>query len=225
MVFPNRIEDVAVLQKAVSINPADANALYYLGNYWYDKRQYKDAIYCWEKSALLQNTFPTVHRNLALAYYNKEKKPEQALAAMELAFSLDEKDARVLMELDQLYKILNKPLEIRLAFLDKHAQLVSGREDIYLEKITLYNQLGEYEKATKLIEAFTFHPWEGGEGKVISQYLCCHLELTKIAIAFVVINLLVLQWVGRMRSDNNTRMMHGPIRLPVVSDNLLQKPS
>ena len=32
-------------------------------------------------------------------------------------------------------------------------------------------------------------------------------ELTKIAIAFVMINLLVLQWVGRMRSDNNTRMM------------------
>ena len=182
LVFPNRIEDVMVLQKAVAINPADANALYYLGNYWYDKRQYKDAIDCWERSVALQNTFPTVHRNLALAYFNKEKKSEQALAAMELAFSLDEKDARVLMELDQLYKILNRPLEVRLAFLEKHALLVLSREDLYLEKITIFNQLGQHEKAKQLIEAFTFHPWEGGEGKVISQYLCCHLELTKIAI-------------------------------------------
>jgi hypothetical protein len=24
-----------------------------------------------------------------------------------------------------------------------------------------------------------FHPWEGGEGKVTSQYLYCHVELGK----------------------------------------------
>nr|WP_242041953.1 NHLP family bacteriocin export ABC transporter peptidase/permease/ATPase subunit [Alkalinema sp. FACHB-956] len=32
-------------------------------------------------------------------------------------------------------------------------------------------------------------------------------ELTKIGFAFVLINLIVLQWVGRLRSDNNTRLM------------------
>lgn len=32
-------------------------------------------------------------------------------------------------------------------------------------------------------------------------------ELTKIGLAFVLINLIVLQWVGRLRSDNNTRLM------------------
>ncbi len=181
-VFPNRVEDVEVLQTAVAINPADANALYYLGNYWYDKRQYADAIDCWEKSALIQQTFPTVHRNLALAYFNKEGNKDKALAAMELAFSLDESDARVLMELDQLYKALNKPLAERLVLLEKYLPLVSSREDLYLERITICNQLGQHEKAKELISHFKFHPWEGGEGKVISQYLCCHLELTKIAI-------------------------------------------
>jgi tetratricopeptide (TPR) repeat protein len=174
---------VAVLQTAVAINPADANALYYLGNYWYDKRQYADAIDCWEKSALIQQAFPTVHRNLALAYFNKEGKKDKALAAMELAFSLDESDARVLMELDQLYKALNKPLAERLVLLEKHLPLVCSREDLYLERITICNQLGQHEKASGLIAAFKFHPWEGGEGKVICQYLYCQLELTKIAIA------------------------------------------
>ncbi|MDB5276113.1 MAG: hypothetical protein JWR61_1068 [Ferruginibacter sp.] len=182
-VFPNRVEDLTVLQAAVAINPADANALYYLGNYWYDKRQYGDAIACWEKSALIQNTFPTVHRNLSLAYFNKESDKDKALAAMELAFSLDRRDARVLMELDQLYKALNKPLEERLTLLEKYLPLVCSREDLYLERITIYNQLGQHEKAKELIAGFKFHPWEGGEGKVISQYLCCHLELTKIAIS------------------------------------------
>jgi ATP-binding cassette, subfamily C, bacterial len=32
-------------------------------------------------------------------------------------------------------------------------------------------------------------------------------ELTKIGIAFVLLNLIVLQWIGRLRADNNTRMM------------------
>ena len=48
--FPNRIEDVPVLQKAVELNKDDAKAYYYLGNFWYDKRQYNDAIECWEAS-------------------------------------------------------------------------------------------------------------------------------------------------------------------------------
>ena len=27
-----------------------------------------------------------------------------------------------------------------------------------------------------------FHPWEGGEGKVVEQYLLCHTELAKEAL-------------------------------------------
>lgn len=86
------------------------------------------------------------------------------------------------MELDQLYKKLNYPLVQRLSFLENHLTLVAEREDLYLERITLYNQLGDYQKAKSLIASYQFHPWEGGEGKVVGQYLVCHLELSKIAI-------------------------------------------
>ncbi|MEO8416312.1 MAG: tetratricopeptide repeat protein, partial [Ginsengibacter sp.] len=51
------------------------------------------------------------------------------------------------------------------------------------ERITLYNQMGNYEKATALIEARKFHPWEGAEGKVVYQFLLCHIEMAKVAIA------------------------------------------
>ncbi|HJW15491.1 MAG TPA: hypothetical protein VJ499_00130, partial [Flavisolibacter sp.] len=50
------------------------------------------------------------------------------------------------------------------------------------EKITLMNILGHYKEAKSLISNFKFHPWEGGEGKVVSQYLICQLELAKQAI-------------------------------------------
>lgn len=180
--FPNRFEDVMVLQKASETNPEDAKAPYYLGNYWYDKRQYKDAIKCWETSVSINDAYPTVHRNLSLAYFNKLNNPSKALASMEKAFALDYTDARVLMELDQLHKRLNTPHKTRLALLEKYIHLTESRDDLFLERITLYNQLGQYTKAKDLLATYKFHPWEGGEGKVVSQYLICHIELAKHAI-------------------------------------------
>lgn len=181
-VFPNRIEEVLVLQTAIDVNPHDAKAHYYLGNFWYDKRQYKEAIECWERSAALNPKFATVHRNLALAYFNKLNDAGKALRALEKAFAADTNDARVLMELDQLYKRMNRPHQERLELLEQHLALVEKRDDLYLERVTLYNQLGDHSKAKQLIAAYQFHPWEGGEGKVVGQYLICHLELAKQAI-------------------------------------------
>ncbi len=180
--FPNRIEDVPVLEKAIEFNPNDAKAYYYLGNFWYDKRRYAEAINCWEQSVRIDPNFPTVNRNLSLAYYNKLNDPKGALSFLERAFLLDTSDARVLMELDQLHKKINTSPEKRLAFLEKYLLLVESREDLYLERITLYNQLENYQKAKDLIAAHTFHPWEGGEGKVVGQYLITHIELAKQAV-------------------------------------------
>lgn len=180
--FPNRLEDVTVLQTAIKTNTADAKANYYLGNFWYDKRQYEDAIGCWEKSVAIDDHFPTVHRNLSLAYYNKSNEPEKALSALEKAFKLDTSDARILMELDQLYKKLNRSPTERLAFLETNIKLVKSRGDLFLERITLYNQLEKYQLAKELLYIYKFHPWEGGEGKTINQFLIATLELAKIAI-------------------------------------------
>lgn len=68
------------------------------------------------------------------------------MACLEKAFALDTNDDRILMELDQLYKKLRRPHKERLAFLEKHLDLVERRDDLSVERVTLYNQLGEYEK-------------------------------------------------------------------------------
>jgi tetratricopeptide (TPR) repeat protein len=86
------------------------------------------------------------------------------------------------MELDQLYKRLNYAPIKRLEILNQYHTLVIHRDDLYLEKITLENRLGNYQAAKKMLEDRIFHPWEGGEGKVIGQYLICHLEMAKKAI-------------------------------------------
>lgn len=69
--FPNKLEDIPTLEYAIGKNPADGRAHYYLGCLYYDRRQYDAARSHWEASAELEPEFPTVWRNLSLAYYNK----------------------------------------------------------------------------------------------------------------------------------------------------------
>ena len=183
MVFPNRLEAISALRAAIAENPADAFANHYLGNLFYDKRQYDLAQAHWEHAAELKPDYPTVWRNLALLYYNKRDDASKALECMERAFSLDETDSRVLMELDQLYKKLQHPHADRLAFLRKYPSLIDLRDDLVLEEITLLNQTGRYHEAMTRLDGHKFHPWEGGEGKVPMQYQTARVELAKVAIA------------------------------------------
>lgn len=181
--FPNRIEEVNMLQDAIRVNPKDSKAPYYLGNFWYAFRQYAEAVACWELSIALNDRFPTALRNLSLAYYNKLNDKKKAQELLEKAFDLDKTDSRILMELDQLYKKAGYSHAERLAFLEKHLPLVEQRDDVCIERITLYNQLGKYDDAKELISTRHYHPWEGGEGKVTGQYTLCRIELAKKAIA------------------------------------------
>jgi len=181
--FPNRLEAIPALQAACTENMKDSYAPYYLGNLWYDKQQYHEAIACWEISASINPNFPTVLRNLALAAFNKQKDVQKAVTFLEKSYSLNEEDARILMELDQLRKRLNYPHTERLSFLKIRMNTVQKRDDLYLEFVTLLNQSGRYEEAKAMIDKRKFHPWEGGEGKVTGQYVLCRLELAKRAIA------------------------------------------
>ncbi|MEX2601760.1 MAG: DUF5107 domain-containing protein [Balneolaceae bacterium] len=177
--FPNRLQAIPVLREAMEFNKKDAMAPHYLGCLFYDKRQHELAIRNWETSKEINSGFPTVHRNLGIAYFNKQQEPEKAIQNFENAFSLDTTDARILMELDQLYKRTNKNPGERLRYLEQHMHLVEFRDDLYLERAALYNFLGENSKAYDLIMDHKFHPWEGGEGRVSGQYVYSLTEMAK----------------------------------------------
>lgn len=181
--FPNRVEAIAALECAMQLNPDGARAPYLLGCLLYDKRRHDSAIEMWERAVELDATFPTAHRNLALGYFNKRSDAAKAREHLEAAFALDHTDARVLMELDQLYKRLNVDHADRLGMLQRHRGLVDSRDDLYLEYVTLLNQSGRYPEAIALLDARTFHPWEGGEGKVPAQYQYARVELSKQKVA------------------------------------------
>ncbi len=180
--FPNKLEHIAVLKLAAERNPKGANAYYYLGNLYYDKLQYRTALSYWEQSARLNPRFPTVWRNLSLAYYNKEKDRESAREAMEKAYSLNPADARIFLELDQLYKKLNMTAAERLEKYEAARDVFMKRDDLMIEYATLLNLLERYGEAYEFIMIHKFHPWEGGEGKVTAQYVVSLAELARQAM-------------------------------------------
>ncbi|SEW51548.1 DUF5107 domain-containing protein [Chitinophaga arvensicola] len=182
-VFPNRLEDIIVLRKITTLHPKDYKAWYYLGNLFYDKRQYEDAKTCWENSLQIFDQFPGVHRNLGLAYYNKFNLKEKAVEHYQKAFELDKTDARILLELDQLQKKMRVTPDSRLRLLTTHKDLVHQRDDLFLEFITLHHLSGHHELAMELLLGHHFHPWEGGEGKVSTQYIQLKIGLAKKQIA------------------------------------------
>jgi tetratricopeptide (TPR) repeat protein len=183
--FPNSLDSILALQAALKLNPRDGRASFYLGNLWYDKRQVTEAIAGWEHARRVEPALPTVHRNLALAYFNKQNNAAKALKAMERAFALDQTDARVLLEFDLLKKRAQVAPEKRLAFLSNYRELVNQREDLLVEFVTLLNLSGHHEQAFQALVSRKFHPWEGGEGKVTGQYVVSLVEIAKELLGVV----------------------------------------
>ena len=172
-----------ILETAQRVNPRDARAPYYLGNFWYAHRCYDDAISCWEQSRELDPNFPTVQRNLGLAYFNKSSDPRKALACFEAAFMLNPVDARVFFELDQLYKQLKLAPGVRLEKLQQHLDLLEQRDDLTIEYVSLLNLLDRPDEAYQCLMRRNFHPWEGGEGKVTGQYVTSLVQIARRLIA------------------------------------------
>lgn len=179
--FPARLEEMAILQSALTANSQDGRAGYLLGNLLYDRRRHREAMALWERSARLQPGFSVVWRNLGIGYYNILRNAAKARAAYDRAFRLAP-TGRVLFERDQLRKRTGASPEVRLRQLAKYPDLVRERDDLCVELCALWNQLGRYAEALELLGARRFQPWEGGEGGALGQYVRACLGLGREAL-------------------------------------------
>jgi tetratricopeptide (TPR) repeat protein len=180
--FPARLEEIEILTRAMSANPDDARAPYYLGNLLYDRRRYREAIGAWRRAARLDPAFPTVHRNLGIAEFNVLERPDRALAAYRRALRADPADPRILYEFDQLRKRCGHSPGDRLVLLERRLLLVDQRDDLTIEYVALLNAIGHHQEALAVLGRRRFHPWEGGEGLVSAQWVLTNLRLAQAAL-------------------------------------------
>lgn len=174
--FPNRVEEKLALEAALRLFPEDANAHYYLGNYYYAHQQAESAIEHWQAASRLDPQLALAHRNLAIALFNKRHDYVSARASLETAFRL-RPTSRLLMELDQLACRGNEAPDARLSVLEEHLALVQERDDLYAERARLKNRVQREDEALSLLRSRRFHPWEGGEGTVTGEWVYAQLVL------------------------------------------------
>ncbi|MBO5903796.1 MAG: DUF5107 domain-containing protein [Clostridia bacterium] len=181
--FPNALEDIAVLEFAIAGSKDTANAEYYLGCLYYDRFRYDDAAEHWNASVVKDATHGKSWRNLALYYFDKKNDGDRAKYCMEKALEFKGDDPRLLLEYEQLLKNMNFSIEDRLDVYEKYPELLSERDDCYLDKLTLLSQQGKYEEAIGMAAVKRFHIYEGGEGKLTKQHAWMHVlygkELTE----------------------------------------------
>lgn len=175
--FPNRLEEITILQNAIRSSHNMPMAHYYLGNLLYDKKQYREAVFHWEKSIEIKSDLAVAYRNLAIAYYNKQHDTAKALEMMQKACNLDSSYPRLWLEFDQLAAKAHISKEQRLSIMQQHLEITKQRDDLYLRYITLLNCTGHYTEALAALKTHRFHPWEGGEGKVSTQYRYALIQL------------------------------------------------
>lgn len=182
-VFPSRLEEIAVLETARVYHLQDAQAAYLLGNLYYDRRRYEEAIALWEESTRSNPKNSIAWRNLGIAYFNTRADQGRAWAAYERALEANPRDARLAYERDQLWKRIGTPVDKRLRELELRLDLVAERDDATVELCALYLQAGRAADALRVLESRIFQPWEGGEGQALAQYTRARITLARAALA------------------------------------------
>jgi len=180
--LPSRLEELIVLEWALTRTQAKWVPAYLLGNLLFDKERYQEAIQHWQRAAEENPSFPTVHRNLGIAYYNVLRDPDRSLQHFEDAFASNPHDARVLYERDQLWKRIGRAPEERVAELLRYPKLVELRDDLSVEIAALLNQIGRPAEALPVMQSRHFQPWEGGEGLALRQYVRARILLGRRAL-------------------------------------------
>lgn len=180
--FPSRLAELQLLEWITRHKKNCAMAAYGLGNFYFNVKRHQEAIDAWEQAVNLGSKYPTLHRNLGIAYWNAHQDGKKALQYFEQAASYGPNDARIQFEYDQLRKKNNDQPSERLAALEQIQEVVLNRDDFSVELAALYNYTNQPQKALELLTGRTFHPWEGGEGQVLKQYTYACLKLGQQAL-------------------------------------------
>lgn len=83
------------------------------------------------------------------------------------------------MELNHLKNGCNQNPTERLSFLESNLSWVLTQNDLYLERIVLYNFIGQHEEAYRLLSEKKFQHEDGGIGEVSAQYVYTLVEIAK----------------------------------------------
>jgi tetratricopeptide (TPR) repeat protein len=112
---------------------------------------------------------------LAIGYFDKLGKFEEAGKLIEKAFSMDATDDRVFFELVQYQRNTNVDLKTRLELLEKHIDLINKDQNSFYKYISTLVENGDYKKAKDAFLSRELYQYEGGESMFVEDWIYCNL--------------------------------------------------
>jgi len=177
--FPSRPYDEVVLESAAASGDDVAKGL--LGHMKYHAKRRDAAIADWTSAVKGGVTDPVVLRNLGQATVNHLGNDAEGLKWYARALEAKPKDARLLFEWDELRRRLGHRPEDRLSSLLAFPEAIAERDDLSVQVSALFNRLGRFADARDHLLKRRFHPWEGGEGMALREFVTCHVALARVA--------------------------------------------
>jgi tetratricopeptide (TPR) repeat protein len=175
-VFPHRVEEIAVLRKAVATNPKDGRAAYYLGNVLASKNRDVEALAAWRDAVRLDPSNNIARRNLGRALWVTNQK-EQAATQYQQAVATAPEDFRLYVEFGNLLAELGdqnrrvKVLEAAPPAVRSHTQFIQALAAAYVDT-------KRFSEAASLLASNTFTSGEG-EDAALGLYRKAHLGLAR----------------------------------------------
>jgi Flp pilus assembly protein TadD len=161
---PHRLEEKDALEAALRQDPRDAHAHLFLGNLLYAKQRREEGFAHWQQAAALDGRLVHAGRNVAYAERYLQKDLAASYETYKKVLVLNPKDARVLLELDEVAQALRVPGRERFATLESHLDTVNSRDDLMASLVDLRLAQGDrhnLELAQETLKNHHFHSWEG----------------------------------------------------------------
>jgi tetratricopeptide (TPR) repeat protein len=159
------------LEDAVTLMRNDSRAYCELGIILFGiNRKKEEAILRWKAALQADPESTMAMRNLAIGLFSRDNKDPEVLTLLENALARKPENLQLVYERNIVAELQDIPLEKRLEMWKAQQVPPESWDEIYLQGVRLFKQLGEFDKAYKMLLEHTFIPAEGGEATVGSEY-------------------------------------------------------
>jgi tetratricopeptide (TPR) repeat protein len=161
-VFPSRAESLAVLRRALEVNPRDANAHFLMGSLYLSGGEARLALQEWQTAHEIKPAIPTLHRNMGYALLRSGQSPERAMELFREGMKYDSQNVDIYLGLEEAMEKAGRPAADRAAALAGYPQMQSAPSALVFRLVRLLGESGDFDQAEKLLENRFFAREEGG---------------------------------------------------------------
>lgn len=171
--FPLRTEEIQMFEALLKVQPEDASLHYYFGNLLYYLGQKERGLAEWHKAADLDPNSALYCRNVGFGE-GRAGNLDASMKYYDMAIRANPNDALLMTESDKIFEKAAAPIDTRLKRMEKNIKTVMKHDDAVMRLLSIYNEKGMYDKASKILESRHFHSWEGG-GEIHTVYVNTHM--------------------------------------------------